>query len=259
MSAHIAEIYRYPIKGLSAERLERVTLVRGRGVPHDRRFAIARGDIGFDPERPEWMRKNHFYVLMTEACLAGISTTFDDKTGIISIGSDDGDLVSGDLSTPTGRLAIETCLADILGDAATGHHPTLVEAEGHMFSDASPRANAATDQYVSLINLGSIRALEQASGNTIDALRFRANFHLDGIEPWAEMEWVGKEFTLGGTRLRVIDTITRCAATEVNPRTAERDLKMLIALKKAVGHIKMGVYAEVLDGGKILAGDSFTA
>ena len=37
----IRSIYRYPIKGLSAEPLERVMLNLGQCVPHDRRFAIA--------------------------------------------------------------------------------------------------------------------------------------------------------------------------------------------------------------------------
>jgi MOSC domain-containing protein len=36
-------IYRYPVKGLSAEKLDRVTLTPGECLPHDRRFAIALG------------------------------------------------------------------------------------------------------------------------------------------------------------------------------------------------------------------------
>ena len=41
MATTIAAIYRYPIKGLSAEHLERVPLIQGECLPHDRRFAIA--------------------------------------------------------------------------------------------------------------------------------------------------------------------------------------------------------------------------
>jgi uncharacterized protein len=51
--------------------------------------------------------------------------------------------------------------------------------------------------------------------------------------------------------LRVISPITRCAATQVNPVTAERDLDIVAAL----GHTNMGVYAEVVAGGKIAAHD----
>jgi hypothetical protein len=41
MAATVAAIYRYPVKGLSAERLDRVALTPGECLPHDRRFAIA--------------------------------------------------------------------------------------------------------------------------------------------------------------------------------------------------------------------------
>ena len=42
MPPRVVDICRYPVKGLSAEHLERAVLARGEGVPHDRRFAIAR-------------------------------------------------------------------------------------------------------------------------------------------------------------------------------------------------------------------------
>jgi uncharacterized protein YcbX len=35
----VIDIYRYPVKGLNAESLERVELSPGQGLPHDRRFA----------------------------------------------------------------------------------------------------------------------------------------------------------------------------------------------------------------------------
>jgi len=42
MDAAIRSIYRYPVKGLSAETLDRVGLQVGECLPHDRRFAIVR-------------------------------------------------------------------------------------------------------------------------------------------------------------------------------------------------------------------------
>jgi MOSC domain-containing protein len=53
----IESIWRYPIKGLTPERLNAVTLTPGRCLPHDRRFALARSDTEFDPARPEWLPK----------------------------------------------------------------------------------------------------------------------------------------------------------------------------------------------------------
>src|SRR3546814_12301695 len=43
MSATVQQICRYPVKGLNADLLPRVVLTPGRGLPDDRRFAIAYG------------------------------------------------------------------------------------------------------------------------------------------------------------------------------------------------------------------------
>ncbi|MDB5549462.1 MAG: molybdenum cofactor sulfurase, partial [Tardiphaga sp.] len=45
-SATIASIYRYPVKGLTPERLDRVALTPGQTLPADRRYAIENGDSG---------------------------------------------------------------------------------------------------------------------------------------------------------------------------------------------------------------------
>ena len=56
-------------------------------------------------------------------------------------------------------------------------------------------------------------------------------------------------------QLRVLAPITRCAATQANPTTAERDLNIPKTLQRAFGHIYMGVYAEVIAGGELNLGD----
>jgi len=68
-------------------------------------------------------------------------------------------------------------------------------------------------------------------------------------------DWIDSEITLGAARLRVISPITRCAATQVNPATAKRDLDIVAALGRVFGHINMGVYAEVVAGGEVALGD----
>jgi len=53
----ISALYRYPVKGLSPERLARVTLTPGDPMPHDRRYAIENGPSGFDPAAPVHLPK----------------------------------------------------------------------------------------------------------------------------------------------------------------------------------------------------------
>jgi uncharacterized protein len=255
MTATIAAIYRYPVKGLSAEAMERVSLTPGACLPQDRRFAIALGTTRFDPDRPCWLPKTCFVMLMRDEGLARLQTRFDAATGRLSIARNGRVLVDAPIDEPEGGRRVAAFLEGFLEGSVTGPLH-VVAAPGHTFADARRKPKATTDQYVSLINLASIRALETAIGAAVDPLRFRANLYFDGLPAWRELDWLGSEIAVGGTRLRPIAAITRCAATEVNPQTAERDLAIVAGLERCFGHNLMGVYAEVEGGGDIAIGDS---
>jgi uncharacterized protein YcbX len=261
MAATIAAIYRYPVKGLSAEPLEGVALAPGECLPHDRRFAIALPRTRFDPARPEWLSKTHFVMLMRDEKLAQLHTSFAAASGELTIrrgGEHAGAIaLKACITEPRGCREVSEFLADFMGPAVEGPL-RIVEATGHAFADARKKPDATTDKYVSLINLASIAALEQSIGAPVDPLRFRANIYLDRAPAWSELGWIGSDIALGGARLRVIAAITRCAATQVNPASALRDLDIVGALQRGFGHNLMGVYAEVAAGGEIGVGDQLT-
>ena len=54
----------------------------------------------------------------------------------------------------------------------------------------------------------------------------------------------------------VIDEIVRCAATNVDPVTAERDMEIPKTLMRHFDHNFCGIYAEVIAGGQIAPGDN---
>jgi uncharacterized protein YcbX len=254
MEAAIAAIYRYPVKGLSAEALDRVSLGIGQCLPHDRRFAIALGSTEFDPAHPKWLAKTRFIMLMRDEALAKLQTGFDVATGLLTITQHGRTQLCESLTTPDGAKRIAAFYTRFLGDPTKGEL-RVVEAAGHAFADAQPKPNASTDKYVSLINLNSIRDLADKIGTVIEPIRFRANVYFDGPPAWCEQEWLEREVAVGGARLRVISPITRCAATEVNPATAERDISMVTELMRHFGHNVMGLYAEVVGAGDIAVGD----
>lgn len=128
----------------------------------------------------------------------------------------------------------------------------LCAPDGFRFTDS--RAG-----YVSLINLASVEAIESMLGLPIDPLRFRGNVMVTGLGAWAEFDLVGKALsTATGLRLKVTKRIERCAATNVDPVTAERDLDIPRTLLQQLGHRDCGVYAEVLSAGHLAPGDCLT-
>ena len=255
MTVTIARIYRYPVKGLSPERLERVELARGRCLPQDRRFAIALPTTAFDPNNPRWLSKTHFAMLMRDEKLAQLRTRFDAHSGVLSVEREEEQLLQARLTAAEGKATAGAFFTDFLAGAVEGPL-RIVEAEGHAFADARPKPNASTDKYVSLINLASVRALEETIAAAVDPLRFRANVYFESGPAWAELKWLEREIAIGKARLRVIAAITRCAATQVNLETAERDLDVVGALQRGFGHNLMGIYAEVIADGQIAVGDA---
>jgi uncharacterized protein YcbX len=50
----------------------------------------------------------------------------------------------------------------------------------------------------------------------------------------------------------------RCAATNVNPVTAERDMALPATMMERYGHRELGIYLQILDGGIIAPGATVT-
>jgi uncharacterized protein YcbX len=243
----IKSIYRYPVKGLAAEPLARTLLAPGQTLPADRLYAIENGPIGFDPAAPAYFPKQRFLMLMRNERLARLDTRLDATSHVLSVREGEREVARGDLRTADGRQAIEAFFAGFCADELRGP-PKVLHAPGHSFSDVAKKV-------VSFINLASVAAVETLLGVPVDPLRFRANVYVEGWEPWRELDLVGREIAIGETRLRIVKRIVRCAATNVEPGTGIRDLHIPESLLRALGHMDCGIYAEVIAGGEIAAGD----
>jgi len=253
MTCHIAALHHYPIKGLSAQPLPRVTLRPGEGFPLDRAFGFARPGSGFDPAAPRPLPKSKFLMLAREEALAKLRTTYDPDTSHLTLRSPQS-AASFDVTTAQGRQDAATFLADFLGLPNT-ETPTLYSAGPHRFTDVSVVSPEMMNA-VSVINLDSVAELSRRLGRPVDPARFRGNIEITGLAPMQELERVGQSFTLGAARLRIVKRTKRCPATQVNPDTALRDIDIPAELQALYGHADMGVYAEVLEGGEIAPGDA---
>ena len=243
----VAALYRYPIKGMSAEALQRVSLAAGGTMPFDRAYAIENGPGRFDADHPRHLPKINFVMLMRNERLASLGARFEDATTTLTILRAGKQVARGNLETSIGRQLIEQFLAAYLRSDLRGA-PKIVSASGHSFSDVAAKC-------LHVINLASVRELERVGGRPIDPLRFRANVHLDGLPPFAELAWVGATLRLGGVAVQVIDRTIRCEATNVDPVTAVRDMAIPALLQRSWGRSDFGVYAAVTQGGTIAAGD----
>jgi uncharacterized protein YcbX len=249
--ARIAGIYRYPVKGLTPEQLSRAELGPGQTLLADRRYAIENGPSGFDPAEPKWLPKPHFLMLMRDEWLAGLRTHFDDASHVLTIRHDGGIAAQGDLETAEGRAAIEDFFTSTFPGLIKGP-PKILASPGHSFSDVARKV-------VSIINLASVRAIENLVGAPVHPLRFRANLYVEGWPAWHEFDLLDQTLSIGDIRLKVVKRIVRCAAVNVDPDTAQRDLAIPQALQRRLGHADCGIYAEVIEGGTIRADDTIAA
>jgi uncharacterized protein YcbX len=165
--AKVQAIYRYPVKGLSAEPLMRTTLSVGATIPGDRLYAIANGPLAFDPAAPSYFPKSRFLMLMRNERLAGLRTEFDERSHSLVVSAGGREVARGDLGTAEGRAAIERFFADYCAGELRGP-PKVLHAPGHSFSDVARKV-------VSIINLASVAAIEDATGTAVHPLRFRGN------------------------------------------------------------------------------------
>lgn len=249
MNAWIASLYRHPVKGFTPERLAAADLTAGACFPCDRLFAVEDGPSGFDPQAPDHLSKMKFTVLARIPAVAKARTAYDEATGVFSARAEGRPDFAGDLATAAGRAGLEGWLTGLLADDIRGPLKVIEGPGAHRFMDSK-------SGFVSIVNLASVRDLSAKVGMDLDPLRFRANLYVEGWPAWVENGWTGRAMTLGTAAAEVLKPTVRCAATHVDPSTAERDIDLVKALFDHYGHMFCGVYLNVTQGGTVAEGDA---
>ncbi|MEM1343519.1 MAG: MOSC domain-containing protein [Pseudomonadota bacterium] len=248
--ATLAEIRRHPVKGLGAQVMNEAMLRPGLGLPFDRRWAVAHAATSFDPEYPAWAKRSNFAVVAQVPRLARTVAAYDEATGQLGLDHPEAEPIS---LTPEAEPERLSAWVEAL---CKGGRP------GPYFLASLPGEAALTDveeAHLSILSTRSLAVLSEVHGRALERHRFRGNLWIDGLDPWQEFEWVGREITIGPVRLRVTQRTGRCTAPGASPETGERDADIVRLLAKRYGHTDFGVEAQVIEGGRIAPGDPVSA
>ena len=246
-AGRVAQLWRHPIKSLGAERITGTRLAPGATVPFDRAWAIAHEKSRADPDAPEWLPPSAWLRCAVAPGFAAVSARTDEATGRLTLTHPDRPVLDFDPDDPADRPRFLAWAGALLPEGLP--RPSgLVRVPGRGMTDTDFTS-------VSVASLASLCALGERMGTRLDPRRFRANIWLEGLAPWEENAWPGREITIGAARLRVVERIVRCNATKANPETGRRDAETLAALEAHLGQPEFAVYCEVVTGGEVAEGD----
>ena len=252
MTAFVSDIFRYPVKGLGGQRLDGARVCPGAGLAFDRRFILAIVDDHssmYEDERA-WRPWQYCITLKKHDIIARLQSAVHKTPGgfALTITADDGISGASGISESApidddgnGDFdGINRWLRDLLDDPRINVQPCRRPAWDER------------DMPVSIVNADTVAEFAARCGGDMTTARFRANIIVSQMPPWSEHET--KRITIGDTRFCVLADIPRCAATQVNPQTAQRDAKVPLLLHKHYGHNHLGVYADPQSAADIQTG-----
>jgi len=253
MDCSITSINICPVKSLSFQSQNSCNIKKNLGMTNDRVFAFSRG---IDFEKAKLIEKNpnerkliNFLSLKNSPVLNKynfiynndkLTLTFQEKEviSILAESSKERSLLCNKL------LELESSLLEPI---------CLLKNNEYPFFDTTHSNNIFNS--MSLINLNSIKDFGKKINKKVEFQRFRGNFYIDGIDAWAERNWINKIIQVNNVSFKVEKNIPRCVAINLKPETDDSSLNLLQLLKKTYNQFDMGVYLTALDNGKINVGD----
>lgn len=232
--ASLARILRYPVKSLSAEDVGRTVLVPGRGLPGDRRFALALAESPWHGEA-HWLPREQLLNLSRFPRLALLDTRVTPDGNRLTIRRRGRVVLNAQLKTQHGRAVISAFFAAFLAGENFGH-PLVVEYEGGFGDHPLP--------LLSLVGAGTLEEITRIGGRQVDEVDLRVNLLAGDIPPRAEQSWIGHHLRVGEATLAV---------------TAPMEGQILPELLRTTfGYGSLGVWVEVIAGGVLIVGDAIT-
>ena len=241
MKPTVTSLWRHPIKAHGREEVSEVTLVPGQSMPGDRLWAVAHEAAQLDGSN--WVSCRNFTRAAGSPQLMAI--TCETQAHQLRLSHPDLDDL---LFDPNSDQAAFLDWVSPLVPEGRARPVKLVEASEQGFTDSSWPS-------LTLCNQASHTAVEAQLDQDLSIHRWRGNIWLDGLEAWAEFDWLGHDLRLGEAVINVRERTERWMATTANPDTGTRDADTLGALQ-SFGHKDFSVKVAVIQGGLVRVGDT---
>ena len=254
----IVALYRYPVKGFTPESVSHITVLPGGRVAGDRvlNFRFADAPVA----DTEWCRKYHGVVLVNTPGLALLQIRFDEQAQRLKISCKNQILADDDLSEAGRQRLVDAITGYVLSLAENPLKGEPTRLPLKLAGDGkTPRYQDNARGMVTLHSRESLASATVAFNDAnLDEARFRHNIVIEGVPAWEEQSWVGRKLRVGAVEFVVDKPEVRCLATHANPRTGERDLKVMQTLVQAFAQKEpvfgVGMLSDA--GGEIRVGDS---
>ena len=252
-AARVSRISLAAVKGLAVSSVDAVD-VGANGVTENRRLHLV-DETG------------RFVNGKTAMRLSLVGNRLDSATGTLALEFPEGDVVTGTLQLgephetvffgrpAAGRVVTGPWAAAL--SAWSGLDLRLV-----MSDEIGAASDRGPDAGISIISAASVSDLARAGGvAALDSRRFRMLFEVDGVDAYAEDEWIGRTVRIGSAVVSPTGNVGRCVVTTRDPDTAERDFDTLGVLASYRGDIEtteplpLGVVGDVVSPGRVRVGD----
>ncbi len=275
----VQELWRYPVKSMVGEQLERTTIA-ARGLPGDRGWALrdeAAGEIRGGKKLPALMRCTARYLREPGEGVPAAEITFPDGS---SVTTDDPE-VAARLSAFLGRTVtiwplqpaedrdhyrrglpdkpdLMDELREVFGRLPEEPLPDLSLFSQELFEFTSPVGTYFDAFPLHLLTTASLAALgADAPADRFDRRRFRPNVLIasaHGERGLVDAAWSGKSLRVGEAVVRVELPTPRCSMTTQAQPGLPKDPLVLRAIVRD-GDQNLGAYATVTTPGRVAVGD----
>ena len=276
----VKEIWRYPVKSMAGERLNRAS-VGALGIVGDRGWAIRdekAGEIRNARKLPALLHCTAVYVREpSEGNVQPVQITLSNGTTFRSDSAEANARLSEMLGRPVTIWPIQPpSEREFLRRAAPDNPDMMAELRqvfGRLEDEPLPDLSTLPRQileYTSpfgtffdafpllFLTTASLSALKSRNPSAdFDTRRFRPNVLVEtekGIEGLAEAEWSGRTVRIGATRIKLEMPCVRCVIPTLDQPNLRKDPSVLRTIVKDAAQ-NLGAYATIAAGGTIALGD----